>query len=134
MARRKGRIKPTELKAAGRIPSPGPLPEPKLAFSFKYLELNRQKFSLARVGAEHFRKLLERLKALCQHSWQEVATNKPMRKQLHVHPIDFSTTTEKSGFSDTPASPPGFSHGDACLAPLFVGLRTRKDPHELAHG
>jgi hypothetical protein len=82
----------------GRIPAPKPpLTDDKMAFSFKHLDLTSTKFSLAHCKTTYLQKFLERLKALNGMVVDEIRSNKS--KSIRAHSIDWSDTSEKSGFS-----------------------------------
>ena len=81
----------------GQIPTPPPPVKDLVTFSFKYF-LEADKFCWKR-GGEHFvDTLLVRLKGVSQLPFSEFRQPIGNPKSLRSHEIDFSRTTEKSGF------------------------------------
>lgn len=66
-------------------------------FSFKYLDINNQKFSINGKKSKYFEKMLERLKGICLMTQKEIINNRS--KSLRAHQINWSDTTEPRGFS-----------------------------------
>ena len=90
------RANPPSAKSA-HIPEQKPPADTGLVFSFKHLDLTSEKFSLKYCNDNYLQKFLERLKALNGFSVEEIRSNKS--KSLRAHTIDWSQTSETTGFS-----------------------------------
>lgn len=74
-----------------------PTTEPDgIHFSFKYLDLSREKFSVDASDSQYFIKVLERLQALSSMKAAEIYSDRS--SALRAHPINWNETTEKQGF------------------------------------
>ena len=90
------RIKPPH-SPVGKIQNRTILPDAFLKFSFKFLDLNHDKFCTARCQDGYLDKLLQRLKDVSGLPVREFRANRS--KALRCHPIEWSDTTERDGFT-----------------------------------
>ncbi len=65
----------------------------RISFSFRFLNLNHDKFNINSKTTDYFRKLMDRLKDI---SGIEKSQLKGYRKTLRCHLIEWKDTTEKS--------------------------------------
>ncbi len=83
---------------SARIPKPPIQVDGILKFSFKNLDLtSNSKFGIHRCKEGYFQKLLERLRDLSCMKDSEFRTARS--SSLKIHKIDWSTTSEKGGFT-----------------------------------
>lgn len=68
-----------------------------ISFSFKYLDTQNQKFCIKKKDGKYFNKVVERLQGLS--SYTPLALRNSGSSSLRTHPIDFSKTSEKNGFT-----------------------------------
>lgn len=94
---RKHRIKSSKLQKSRIQIGFDPSQIKRLAFSFRHLDLSKEKFSIRDRDHQYFGKVLGRLKALSALDWDEICAIHS--KDLRAHPIDWATTTEPKGFS-----------------------------------
>ncbi len=66
-----------------------------ISFSYKYFQVNHDKFSVNNSQSEYLIVFLERLRDVSRCSFRELLSNRS--KALRCHPIDWSDTSE-SGF------------------------------------
>lgn len=71
--------------------------EREMKFSFKYSAIDHKKFSISNKKAKYFKKVIERLKNISSWTFTELKGDKG--KTLRFNYLDFSTSSEKSGFS-----------------------------------
>ena len=96
MTRKRG-FKTTSIPKSKFIHPPAVPPSGLLQFSFKYLDLKDQLFSLEQVGKDYFIAFLERLKALS--GWKAKDFHYCHSKALRAHPIDWTRPSiKKNGF------------------------------------
>ncbi len=96
--KQKLRIRPTEIVQKGSLIRPSQINEKpeKVSFNFCRLHSKQDKFQFEHREARYFLKLIERLKAVCDFTKQEILSNRS--DSLRCHPIDFVNTSE-CGFS-----------------------------------
>ncbi|MGD0815928.1 MAG: hypothetical protein ABSA83_20235 [Verrucomicrobiota bacterium] len=92
---KRGKIRPTLLRQPAAI-KPTPLPPARVSFSFKYLQADHGKFQFSHRDSPYFCKLLDRLKHVCELSWQEMRTSH--KDSLRCHDHKWHETTEPKGF------------------------------------
>ena len=91
------KIKPTQLNKKSLIHTEVRADNETLRFSFKHLSLNNKKFSIQGKNHDYFGKVLERLKNISSLKASELFSNRS--SSLRAHPINWSKTTEKHGFT-----------------------------------
>ena len=75
---------------------PTPLAPARVSFSFKHLQTNNCKFQYVHRETAYFAKLLDRLKHVCELTWQEMRTTH--RESLRCHDHKWHETSEPNGF------------------------------------
>ncbi len=85
-------------KSAAKIPQPEDIHQGLVSFSFKYLELEHDKFGLpdAAVKAHYLNALFDRLKQASSMTCHEF---RQAGKALRSHCIDWDRTSEPDGFA-----------------------------------
>jgi hypothetical protein len=87
-----------DVPGSGKIPAPVVEKDAPLRFSFKHLDLtSNAKFCTNHCAEGYVDKLLQRLRDLSGLSVDQFRANKS--KSLRVHRIEFSKTSEPSGFT-----------------------------------
>ena len=84
---------------SGRIPLPA-IPQQEISFSFKYLDLSKEKFSLAQCAdvRQYVEKLLERFRAI--NTMTALALRTSGSGALRCHTIPWERTSEREGFTN----------------------------------
>lgn len=79
---------------SGRIPLPA-IPQQEISFSFKYLDLSKEKFSLAQCAdvRQYVEKLLERFRAI--NTMTALALRTSGSGALRCHTIPWERTSER---------------------------------------
>ena len=95
MPKKHGKIRPSLLPITTAI-TPTELPRGRVSFSFKYLQTTHRKFQFSHKDSQYFCKLLDRLKHICELSWQEMRTTH--KESLRCHDHRWHETTEPNGF------------------------------------
>ncbi|MFH1011312.1 MAG: hypothetical protein V1784_08770 [bacterium] len=96
MSKSKRRIK-QQKPIEKRIPLPSVPEEGGISFSFRYLDLSKEKFQVEQgFAAEYYPVFIDRLKALSSMRKQELLSNRS--SSLRFEPIDFKMTSEQGGF------------------------------------
>lgn len=95
----KGKIKASAImKTDTQIHATRPMADNEtLRFSFKHLDMSHDRFSCEGREYDYFGKVLERLKAISSFKVSEIFSNRS--SSIRAHPIEWSDTTEKTGFS-----------------------------------
>ena len=83
------------------IPSPGEVHQGLVSFSFKYLELEHEKFCLpdTTTKTDYFAVFCEKIQSICTMKCQEF---RQAGKTLRSHNINWWRTTEPTGFAHLP--------------------------------
>lgn len=91
-------MKDRKINKKGKIVDKSALDIAKsLHFSFKYLNINHNKFCIKNCNTNYFLKVIYRFKDLSTWSIQQFTNSSS--KTLRAHPINWDETTEKNGFS-----------------------------------
>jgi len=89
------KIKKTEPKKSSSEIKPSLIKTPPkgVSFSYKYLQIDHHKFTLAGRESAYFLALLERFRDISSFTAQELMCNRS--SALRCHPIDWDDTTEE---------------------------------------
>ena len=90
-----GKIRPTQLRQPSAIKPVLPSPV-RISFSFRHLQTEHRKFQFSHRDSSYFCKLLDRLKHVCELSWQQMRTSHKDSVRCHDH--KWHLTTEPDGF------------------------------------
>lgn len=73
-----------------------PINMSEIVFSYKYVQLNDETFSINEVDSQYFRKLKERMSEISKYTYQRIIDDRRLQQVLRFHPITWTETTEKS--------------------------------------
>ena len=86
-------------KSDGRIPSPPPVDDEELVFSFKDLDFSSDKYSIAKLTADEVELLFTRMREHCQNPFREFINPPGNPKAIRSHLIRFGSTSDREGFA-----------------------------------
>ncbi|EPP6704105.1 MULTISPECIES: hypothetical protein [Providencia] len=92
--RARNNSKPVSTISAGSITPP----TTTVSFSFRHLDPSHSKFNVTSKNADYFCKLFDRLKSISGFTAKEILQERS--SALRAHPIDWSGTSEKNGFTN----------------------------------